>query len=171
MKFKLIALVSIIGLILLILFNQGYFSIAKCDEGTVTPVFSPSDSEELFDLIRNARYEIKLEVYEFSYKPLADALIEARRHNVSVKVILEPSVYQNSYMFNYLLNNGIDVSWSPTKFHNTHSKFMIVDDKVVFVGSMNWSESSLKSNREASVIIYSKEVSSKFERIFGMDFS
>jgi phosphatidylserine/phosphatidylglycerophosphate/cardiolipin synthase-like enzyme len=168
MKFILIALATVIGLFFL--FNQiKYFSSPACYEGTVMPIFSPSDSEKMFDLIRNAKHEIKVEVYEFSYKYLADALVDARERDVSVKVILEPSVYINSNMFDYLLNKGIDVSWASKKFHNTHSKFMIIDDSIVLVGSMNWSENAMKNNREASVVVYSKEISNRFENIFDMD--
>ena len=168
MKYKII-LISMIGLLLLLGQNK-YFSNKACYEGSVKSIFSPDDSDEIFNIIRNAKYEIKLEVYEFSYKSLADTLIDARNRNVSIKVILEPSVYNNNAMFNYLLNNGIDVTWAMKKFHNTHSKFMIIDDKIVLVGSMNWSENSIKENREASVIIYSKEVSREFEDIFDADF-
>jgi phosphatidylserine/phosphatidylglycerophosphate/cardiolipin synthase-like enzyme len=159
------------GFLLLFFFGQTKnFSHGACNEGAVTPVFSPIDSEQIFGLISDAKYEIKIEVYEFSYTRLATALIEAQEHGVSVKVILEHSVYQNNNMFNYLLNNGIEVSWASKKFHNTHSKFMIIDGNIVFVGSMNWSENALKFNREASVIVYSKEIASDFEKIFDMDF-
>lgn len=168
MKYKLIAIVFVVGLMALLI--QRYFQVPKCSDGEVSPMFSPSDSEMVFNLIGNAKHEIKLEVYEFSYKLLADALIEARERGVSIKVILEPSVYQNNDVFKYLINNGIDVSWASSRFHNTHSKFMIVDDEIVLVGSTNWSENSMKYNREASVVIYSKEVSGDFERIFDADF-
>jgi phosphatidylserine/phosphatidylglycerophosphate/cardiolipin synthase-like enzyme len=167
MKIILIIITVLIGAILII---QTIYQNPQCYDGTVMPVFSPINSNEIFDIIRDANYEIKLEVYEFSNKDLADALIDAKERGVSVKVILEPSVYQNDGMFKYLINKGVDVSWA-SKFHNTHSKFMVVDDKIVFVGSMNWSENSLKNNREASVIIYSKEVSKKFEEIFDTDFN
>jgi phosphatidylserine/phosphatidylglycerophosphate/cardiolipin synthase-like enzyme len=169
MKFKLAALVIFAGLTLLYV-QVKYFSPTICYEGTVMSIFSPQNSEKIFDIIKNSKQEIKLEVYEFSSKPLADALVHARERGVSVKVILEPSVYQNSNMFDYLLNSGIDVSWASKKFHNTHSKFIIIDDEIVFVGSMNWSENALKKNREASVIVYSKEISSEFEKIFDADF-
>lgn len=179
MKVKLIALVFIllfiVGIIrLLLLFSQTnqikIFSNTACYEGSIVPVFSPYNSEEIFDLIGNAKHEIKVEVYEFSYKDLADALVKAGERGISIKVILEPSVYNNYDMLNYLLNSGIDVNWASKSFHNTHSKFMIIDDSIVFVGSMNWSKNSIKYNREASVIIYSKEIASNFERIFDMDF-
>jgi phosphatidylserine/phosphatidylglycerophosphate/cardiolipin synthase-like enzyme len=48
---------------------------------------------------------------------------------------------------------------------------MVIDGSVVLVGSMNWSEYALHKNREASVIIYSKEVAAEFEKIFDSDFN
>jgi len=176
-SFKLIALVGTVALFAIVILQTKYPSslvpsmkTSGCSEGSVEPIFSPDNSEEIFSVIKNAKSEIKLEVYEFSYKALADALIDSRERGVSVKVILEPSVYQNSETLNYLINSGIAVNWASKKFHNTHSKFMIVDDSIVVVGSMNWSENAFKKNREASVIIYSKEISSEFERIFDDDF-
>lgn len=177
MRTKLIVCISLLGLIALLVFQIKYvfqvkdFSPATCSEGTVAPIFSPYNSEEIFNLIKNAKYEIKLEVYEFSSNTLADALVEAKQRGISVKVVLEPSVYQNNNIFSKLINNGIDVSWASKKFHNTHSKFAIIDDEIVLVGSMNWSENALKKNREASVIIYSQKISSEFERIFDLDFA
>jgi phosphatidylserine/phosphatidylglycerophosphate/cardiolipin synthase-like enzyme len=174
MKLKMTAFslfVFAAGLLLLFFFCQTKNnSNVTCNEGEVTSIFSPTDSEQIFSLINDAKYEIKVEVYEFSYARLATALIKAKEHGASIKVILEHSVYQNTNMFNYLLNNGIDVSWASKKFHNTHSKFMIIDGDIVFVGSMNWSENALEFNREASVIVYSKEIAIQFEKIFDMDF-
>ena len=61
-----------------------YAPSANCHEGDVKPIFSPHNSEELFNLVKNAKNEIKLEVYEFSYRALADALGDARERGVSV---------------------------------------------------------------------------------------
>ena len=135
----------------------------------ILPVISPDNSEEVLKLIDSAKYEIKLEVYEFSSKELADKLIEAGDRGVDVHVILEQSVYQNSGMFDYLLNNGIDVAWAPERFNNVHSKFAVVDDSIVLVGSLNWSKNALLYNREASVIIYSQDVARQFEAVFDTD--
>jgi len=170
MKFKLVVLIAVLGCILLFV-QAKYLTRNTCYDGTVAPVFSPDSSEQIFGLIKDAKYEIKLEVYEFSYRALADALIEAEERGVDVKVILEPSVYRNSDTLNYLLNNGVRANWASKKFHNTHSKFAIFDDSIVLIGSMNWSENALKNNREASVIIYSQEISGEFEKIFDSDFN
>lgn len=170
MKLIQIALIAIL-LFSFLFIQTRYLPDKVCYEGDVVPLFSPDNAEEVFNLIKNAKHEIKLEVYEFSSQALADALIDARYRGVDVKVILDPSVYRNSGMLSYLLNNGIDANWSPKKFHSTHSKFAIFDDSIVLVGSTNWSENALRKNREASVIIYSMEISKKFERIFDSDFN
>jgi phosphatidylserine/phosphatidylglycerophosphate/cardiolipin synthase-like enzyme len=167
---KIIILVAIIVISIVSIAEMKNFSSTSCSEGTITPVFSPDDSDKILNLIKNAKNEIKLEVYEFSYKELADDLIDSRNRGVAVEVILDPSVYQNNEIFSYLLNSGVDVAWSPKKFHTTHSKFAIIDDTMVLVGSTNWSKNAMKNNREASVIIYSPDVAKAFERIFDSDF-
>jgi len=144
--------------------------VQSCNEGDVLAVFSPDNSEEIFNLIGSAKSEIKLEVYEFSYTELADALIDARSRGVSVSVILEPSVAANTKTSQYLMNGGVHVAWSSKKFHNTHSKFAVIDDSVVLVGSTNWSKNAMLYNREASVVVYSTGTAAEFERVFDRDY-
>jgi phosphatidylserine/phosphatidylglycerophosphate/cardiolipin synthase-like enzyme len=150
---------------------MGVFYAETCKEGEVLAIFSPENSDEILVLLDGAKREIKLEVYEFSYKTLADALIAARSRGVDVQVILEPSVAANTKTSEYLLNGGVRVAWASKKFHNTHSKFAVIDDSIVLVGSTNWSKNAMEYNREASAIIYSKGISERFERIFDMDFN
>lgn len=145
--------------------------VQSCNDGDVLAVFSPDDSSAIFDLLASAKREIKLEVYEFSYAALADALIEAESRGVSVQVVLEPDVASNTQMSQYLLNGGVDVAWASKKFHNTHSKFAVVDDGTVLVGSTNWSKNAMLYNREASVIVYSADVAASFEKVFDSDYA
>jgi len=145
--------------------------VQSCNDGSVLAVFSPDNSEEIFGIIGSAKREIKLEVYEFSYTVLADALIDARSRGVSVQVVLEPSVAANTQMSQYLLNGGVGVAWASKKFHNTHSKFAVIDDGIVLVGSTNWSKNAMLYNREASVVVYSADVARSFEKIFDSDYA
>jgi phosphatidylserine/phosphatidylglycerophosphate/cardiolipin synthase-like enzyme len=163
--------VAFAGIVLMLYASRaGIFYAETCKEGEVLAIFSPENSDEILALLNGAKREIKLEVYEFSYRTLADALIEARSRGVSVQVVLEPSVSANTKTSEYLLNGGVSVAWASKKFHNTHSKFAVIDDGIVLVGSTNWSQNAMLYNREASVIVYSNDVAKSFERIFDADF-
>ena len=164
--------VALIGIMLMMYASRaGMFYAETCKEGEVLAIFSPENSDEILGLLGSAKREIKLEVYEFSYTTLADALIDARSRGVSVQVVLEPSVAANTQMSQYLLNGGVSVAWASKKFHNTHSKFAVIDDYAVLVGSTNWSKNAMLYNREASVIVYSTDVAASFEKIFDSDYT
>ena len=163
--------VAFAGIVLMLYASRtGIFYAETCKEGEVLAVFSPENSDEILALLGGAKREIKLEVYEFSSRTLADALIAARSRGVDVKVVLEPSVGANTKTSEYLLNGGVHVAWASKKFHNTHSKFAVIDDSIVLVGSTNWSQNAMLYNREASVIVYSNDVAKSFERVFDADF-
>jgi phosphatidylserine/phosphatidylglycerophosphate/cardiolipin synthase-like enzyme len=54
---------------------------------------------------------------------------------------------------------------------NVHNKGMIVDSKVVAVGSQNWSGDGTLRNRDATLIIYNEEAAQYWEKIFIHDWT
>ncbi|MCC7552517.1 DUF1669 domain-containing protein [Candidatus Micrarchaeota archaeon] len=118
----------------------------------VEPIFSPNSEARILDIINNAQKSIDVEMYVFSSNSLRQALIDANNGGVKVRVILEQEIESNEDCFYNLISNEIDVKWAPRKFSRTHSKFMIIDGKKVFVGSTNFSYSAITSNREAAVL-------------------
>jgi phosphatidylserine/phosphatidylglycerophosphate/cardiolipin synthase-like enzyme len=69
---------------------------------------------------------------------LVDALINAKKRGVKVKIVLENTVALNKIAYNRLIENGVQVFWD----HNsqiTHSKLIVIDNKLVVIGSTNWS--------------------------------
>ena len=91
-------------------------------------------------------------MYVFTSDSLKNALIDAKNRGVDIRIILEQEIESNENCFYYLVSNGIDVKWAPREFSRTHSKFMIIDKKIVFVGSTNFSYSALNTNREAAIL-------------------
>lgn len=122
---------------------------------TVETVFSPEAEEEVLSFIRSAEESIDIEVYTFSSEEVAELLIQKHNEGVEVRVLMESrfSGGNNVEMYSLLREAGIDVKWASRSYKLTHSKFIIIDDKRVFVGSHNLSDSALEENREASVII------------------
>jgi phosphatidylserine/phosphatidylglycerophosphate/cardiolipin synthase-like enzyme len=52
---------------------------------------------------------------------------------------------------------------------NCHTKGVIVDSKVVIVGSHNWSNQGASVNRDASLIIHNEGIAKYFEDVFLFD--
>ncbi|MCK4233227.1 hypothetical protein KAX75_02280 [candidate division WOR-3 bacterium] len=102
---------------------------------------------------------------------LQKALIKANLRGVEVKVLLEKSDYNSSLnalnesTYIYLDSMGVDVRFDPVSV-TTHSKLVIVDDKIAFVGSSNWSRSALEENNEVNVKIKEEMVVSELDSYF-----
>ncbi|MBN2407090.1 MAG: hypothetical protein JXJ19_05285 [Elusimicrobia bacterium] len=98
---------------------------------------------------------------------LCDALIEAKKRGVKVKVVLDQNVDyydeesvvegKNTLAYQYLTGRGIEVFYDD-KYQYTHSKALVIDEKIVVIGSTNWSYSALEKNNESSVLIESPEL-------------
>ncbi len=116
------------------------------------------------------------------------AVIAAARRGVSVRVLLDGTWYNAENvderdndntvkLLNDLrLNEGLDVSAKVINLESTHldkihSKGVIVDDREVFVGSINWSENSFLGNREVGVIVSHRQVAGYYADLFRRDWS
>ncbi len=90
-------------------------------------------------------------------------LIDAKKRGVKVQVILDVregedrTTKRNRHTGKILSAGGVDVIYDSLS-RTTHAKMMIVDRKLVLVGSTNWTYYALTDNHEASVLIRSKEV-------------
>lgn len=137
----------------------------------ISSVFSPGAEEEVIDLINSAESSVYIQMYVFSSDDIIYSLINAKKRGVDVRIILEKRVLddKNVLTYNRLKDAGIEVIWASETFKLTHSKFMIIDKKLVFVGSHNFSNSALNFNREASVIVKNQEVVNDFLEVFEAD--
>ncbi len=129
-------------------FISSYFNT----ECYVESIFSPNSDVKILNLINTAQESIDIQMYVFSNYELQEALINAQKRGVKVRVILEQEIESNEDCFYNLVSNDIEVRWAPRTFSRTHSKFMIIDGKKVFVGSTNFSYHAVTSNREAAVL-------------------
>jgi cardiolipin synthase A/B len=144
----------------------------ECLQGSIQTVFSPGADDEILSLIRGAKESIDVEMYLFSYDPLADELILAKKRGVEVRVILEPRLSgsnDNLDTVKTLRDSGVDARWATLEYKLTHTKAMIIDKKKVLVGSTNWSSSALKKNREYSVLIEDERIVMEFFQNFEKD--
>lgn len=149
----------------------GYSIHSYFSSSSIQPIFSPSEGNQIIDLISNAKESIYIQTYVFNSDDVLEALISAKNRGVKIEVIIEPRISgnDNSKMYSKLASSGINVRYASTKFQLTHAKFIIIDGKIVVVGSHNLTYSALNKNREASVAIYSDSIASSFMSIFTQD--
>ncbi|MEM4293468.1 MAG: phospholipase D-like domain-containing protein, partial [Thermoplasmata archaeon] len=105
-------------------------------------------------------------------KTLVNILVAKAKGGLEVKVFLDtdPSnqmiTSNNTLTAQYLRNNGVQVKFdSPGT--TTHTKLIIIDSRIVIVGSTNWSYSALNKNHEANVAIIDEKLAEKYEEYFG----
>ncbi|MFH1200184.1 MAG: phospholipase D family protein [Candidatus Micrarchaeota archaeon] len=153
-----------------LLANSGQIAQAYCvDSARIQPVFSPGADAALVPAIASAQKSLHIELYQFSFPALREALVGAAARGVEVKIILDPTVDSNLDTAQFLKARGVSVRWSGRNFRLTHSKTATIDAKRVIVGSINWSGAAMEKNREAAVIIDDASVAAEFERVFSLD--
>ncbi|MBI2444779.1 hypothetical protein HYV43_00115 [Candidatus Micrarchaeota archaeon] len=153
-------------------FANAAFSPPSVDVASIETVFSPGQSEPaLLAIIASARSGLDVMVYQFSFTPLQDALIDAQNRGVRVRLILDPKIEANLYTAEKLARFGIPVRWASRDFASTHAKFLVSDGQSVFVGSTNWSRHAMQLNREAAVVIHHPIIAGSFQKIFESDWS
>ncbi|MBI4406639.1 hypothetical protein HY571_01875 [Candidatus Micrarchaeota archaeon] len=139
------------------------------DAAVVRPLFSPGTEGNFVNLVRSAGNSIDVEMYVFTSTVLKEELANAVSRGVSVRVLLDESISTNFETAEELRGAGVAVRFASRRFERTHSKFFVVDDEVVVVGSNNWTFHSLNLNREASVVIKNREVAREFVNVFESD--
>lgn len=142
--------------------------------GPVTLTFSPKgDAESLIiKLLDGATKTVWVQAYEFSSKPICDAVIRAHVRGLDVQVLLDKENKVNllSKWINVVGRNsllpalraaGVFVMFdtSPTI---AHSKIVIVDGAIVATGSFNFSSAAQNTNTENLLVIRDTAVASAY---------
>jgi phosphatidylserine/phosphatidylglycerophosphate/cardiolipin synthase-like enzyme len=151
------------------------------------PVFSPDTSQEaIMEMIDSAQENIyiqQLYIYrdwKNGRSPFVEQLVHKAQEGIEVKVILnynpsfEPTNIKQNETREYLEKNGVKVKFLYTNwsyFTNLHNKGMIVDNTSVLISSINWNENSVRSNREAGVIIINEQVATYYSEVFFFDWN
>ena len=96
---------------------------------------------------------------------LIRALVSAKKRGVDVHVLLDERIKENMKAYRYLSENGVDVAFdSPNR--TLHAKVIVIDGRVAFIGSHNWSEGALYWNHEVSVEVDSEKVAKRLVEYF-----
>jgi phosphatidylserine/phosphatidylglycerophosphate/cardiolipin synthase-like enzyme len=122
---------------------------------SIQVVFSPhrGATDAIIAAIREARVSILVSAYSFTSKPLAEALLDAKKRDVKVRIILDKSQMSQQYSSaTFFINQNFEIRID-IKHTIYHNKVMIIDDKTVVTGSFNFTKAAETKNAENVIII------------------
>jgi phosphatidylserine/phosphatidylglycerophosphate/cardiolipin synthase-like enzyme len=140
----------------------------------VSPAATPASIEVYFNphggaaaaIIREidaAKTSILVQAYSFDYRPIANALVAAKKRNVDVIVLLdkEKTLEEKSAAVDVLLSSGVTIRLDG-KHRTAHNKTMILDGQIVITGSFNFTKNSEKENAENLLVIRDRTIAEKY---------
>jgi cardiolipin synthase len=139
-------------------------------------VWSPTDSEgRLLGLINGARSSLRIYSEEMGDRTVENALVKAAERGVGVQVCGENENGEYDRAYAKLARAGIRISYySSSAGFYIHGKVVEADYGTarakIFIGSENFSSTSLNQNRELGLIISSHPVMSAIASTFAADF-
>ncbi len=133
----------------------------------VTPVVNRDYLPTLLGLIHGATQSIEFIQLECNddriMAQVEAALAAAVQRGVAVRGLLDDGVDFNAAAVARLQPLGVDVKLdTPAKM--THAKVVIVDGRVVLLGSTNWTGNSMYNNNESNVLVADPAIADYFAR-------
>lgn len=140
--------------------------VVLVNDTKISVYFSPQDKvihNQILPLINNAEKYIYIPAFVITHYELSNALIAAKNRNINVKIITDATSSGMTHnKISELRKAGIPLK-TESFAGKMHTKSIIIDDKVVITGSMNFSNSGENKNDENCLIIEDKEIA-KFYR-------
>ena len=125
------------------------------NEVYILPKQGEQITDKISESITNAKSEILIAMYNFSYKKFAKDLVDASKKGVKITVFLDAKkVKEDSEIADFLKKNDIKVVLIKDKMH---LKLAIFDSKLAIFGSVNWTKESFEENYELVYICEDKK--------------
>jgi len=167
-----------------IYYSPDFTDILIFEVEKIIPVFSPDNSlSELESMLSSANHCVYIQqMYVYETSTGVSDLIDTLKSVHSNKGVTVQFIIEDDYPGNF---DDVNSSFTDYGFHVvpafryasqeenlfSHVKGIIVDDYLVFIGSINWSKGGLIDNHEAGVIIASGEAGQFFRRVFEHDWN
>jgi phosphatidylserine/phosphatidylglycerophosphate/cardiolipin synthase-like enzyme len=135
-------------------------------------VVSPTNSRrELLDLIAAARAWLDIYAEVMRDQEVVDALIAAVERGVRVRLVMSGDPDDdNAEVRRQLARAGVAVRLAPSRLY-IHAKMVLVDGGRVFIGSQNFTATSLDQNRELGIILDDPVIVARAADVFAKDFA
>jgi len=141
-----------------------------CEQDLTFEVAVGSDfPKQIIPLINDAKTTIKIIVFDWRWYPndlgstcqlFNRSIINASKRGVHIMALTNIGE-----VINVLKLNGIQAK-KPLSKRLLHSKLMIIDNKIIVIGSHNYTQSAFTMNQEISIILKAKNGFDRFVSYF-----
>lgn len=157
----------------LLLFSTLSLTLSIANAGSIQGVgFSGGDGSTdtalsvVLSAINSSKQSIDVLAYSFTSKPIAEALIAAKKRGVTVQIVADANQNSKSYSaVNTTANAGISTRLNGN-YQDFHNKVMIIDNQCVELGSFNYSASAANKNAENALVICDGELAQIYDKQF-----
>ena len=126
--------------------------------------FTGGVDERLVEAVDAARLSIHLAIYNLSLNNVREALINAHRRGVDVRLVTESDNLDGDDL-QRLIEAGIPVL-GDRREGIMHNKFMVIDGTEIWTGSMNYTGSGVYADNNFVIRIFSDKLSQAYEAEF-----
>ncbi|MFH1800594.1 MAG: phospholipase D family protein [Candidatus Omnitrophota bacterium] len=150
--------------LVLLLLSSHFFPFLPAVDAVPHAYFSPKGgcTQAIVDAIDQAQTSILVQAYSFTSQPIAEALVNAHKRGVRVKILLDKSQkHAKGSKLNLLIETGVPVSID-SKHSIAHNKVMIIDEVIVITGSFNFTNTAEDKNAENLLVVQDKILAKKY---------
>lgn len=124
--------------------------------------FAPSKSilEGLLQMLDRAKSSIEVCVFELEHKKIVRKLIEKHEEGVRVRVVMDSNYLKNEEL-RELEDAGVELV-GDNRSAFMHNKFVVVDKKHVWTGSMNFTYTGVGKNDNNALSLVSEELAENY---------
>nr|WP_234472883.1 phospholipase D family protein [Pantoea sp. S61] len=148
-------------------------SVIQGAQASVTAGFSPGGTalDLILQFTGSARQSADVAAYDFTSRPVAQALSDAVARGVKVRLVADEKKSRDRWsLVGQLACAGVDVRLNGM-YSIMHNKFMITDGSAVETGSFNYTFSAEKRNAENALVIQdepgiAREYQEEFNRLW-----
>jgi phosphatidylserine/phosphatidylglycerophosphate/cardiolipin synthase-like enzyme len=131
---------------------------AAASEDNLSVYFSPSGgcTDAILREVAKAKDCVYVQAAQFTYSPIAKALVAAKARGVDVRVVIDSGKNEGEKSEADRLIAGKVPTFSDAQHHTAHNKVILIDHHVIFTGSFNLTRESESENAENLLLIEGK---------------
>lgn len=118
--------------------------------------------DNLRELIYQSKQTLDLCVFSITDDRLANAIQNSYNHQVKIRILTDDlKTMDNGSKIKHLKELGIPIRIDHSRYH-MHNKFGIIDNKIAFTGSFNWTKSASRENQENLLVTTNHSIVSQY---------